>query len=340
MIAAIATAIDDNGEPDCARSIALARFLLANGCDGLNVLGTTGEATSFSLEQRRRVMSAYAASGLPLDRMMVGTGAAAIADAIALTRHAAELGFAGALVLPPFYYKGVHDDGLLAYIEAIMTATAARPIPIYLYHFPAQSGLPWHVALIRRLLDAFGERIAGLKDSSGDMAFAREAASIAPRFKVFPVDRGGAAAGPFRPVRRLHLGDRQSQRRPLRPRLPLGRCRGAGRSGRDPQAVRRQAAGRRREGAARPHPRRRAMGARGAAAVGLPRGRPRGWSAPLTRPCAPSAWLEEPAHRRANRQQHKQAALTAAPGAPISAAQGGKRLACLSRRCHLHKAVV
>jgi 4-hydroxy-tetrahydrodipicolinate synthase len=186
VIAAIATAVDGKGEPDCARSTALARFLLDTGCDGLNVLGTTGEATSFSLDQRKRVMSAYAQSGLPLDRMMVGTGASAPADAIALTKHAAELGFAGALVLPPFYYKGVHDDGLVAYIDAILTGTTAKPIPIYLYHFPAQSGLPWHVALIRRLLDTFGERIVGLKDSSGDMAYAREAAGILPRFKVFP----------------------------------------------------------------------------------------------------------------------------------------------------------
>jgi 4-hydroxy-tetrahydrodipicolinate synthase len=107
VIAAIATAVDATGEPDCARSVALARFLLARGCDGLNVLGTTGEATSFSLEQRKRVMTAYRDAGLPLDRLMVGTGAASVADAIALTRHAAELGFAGALVLPPFYYKGV-----------------------------------------------------------------------------------------------------------------------------------------------------------------------------------------------------------------------------------------
>jgi 4-hydroxy-tetrahydrodipicolinate synthase len=186
VIAAVATAVDGNGEPDSTRSVGLARFLLDNGCDGLNVLGTTGEATSFSLEQRKRVMSAYAASGLPIDRMMVGTGAAALADAITLTRHAAELGFGGALLLPPFYYKGVHDDGLVAYIETILTATTARPIPLYLYHFPAQSGLPWHIALIRRLLDAFGERIVGLKDSSGDMDFARAAASVAPRFKVFP----------------------------------------------------------------------------------------------------------------------------------------------------------
>ena len=185
-VAAIATAVDERGEPDCARSVALAGFLLAHGCDGLNVLGTTGEATSFSLEQRKRVMTAYRDAGLPLDRLMVGTGAASVADAIALTRHAAELGFAGALVLPPFYYKGVPDDGLVAYVEAIVTATAAKPIPIYLYHFPAQSGLPWHVRLVKRLIEAFGTRIVGLKDSSGDMAYAREAAALSPRFDVFP----------------------------------------------------------------------------------------------------------------------------------------------------------
>ena len=186
VIAAVATAVDASGEPDCARSTALARHLLDNGCDGLNVLGTTGEATSLSAAQRRKVMSAYCDAGLPLERMMVGTGAAALDDTIGLTRHAAELGFAGALVLPPFYYKGVPDDGLHAYIAAIVAATKHKPIPIYLYHFPAQSGLPWHVALIRRLLGAFGSRIVGLKDSSGDLGFAREAASVAAGFKVFP----------------------------------------------------------------------------------------------------------------------------------------------------------
>jgi 4-hydroxy-tetrahydrodipicolinate synthase len=148
VVAAIATAIDAAGEPDSQRSLALGRHLLANGCDGLNVLGTTGEGTSFSLTQRLRVMEAFAASGLPLDRMVVGTGAAALDDAIVLTRRAATLGFAGALVLPPFYYKGVQDDGLFAVIADIVAATAAPPIPIYLYHFPAQSGLPWHLPLI------------------------------------------------------------------------------------------------------------------------------------------------------------------------------------------------
>src|SRR6478735_7785568 len=159
VIAAIATAVGPDGAPDCGRSTALARFLLANGCDGLNVLGTTGEATSLSLDQRKSVMSAYAAAGLPMERLMVGTGAAALADAVALTRHAAALGFAGALLLPPFYYKGVPDDGLAAYIDAVVKATADKPVPIYLYHFPAQSGLPWHIALIRRLREAHGGRI-------------------------------------------------------------------------------------------------------------------------------------------------------------------------------------
>jgi 4-hydroxy-tetrahydrodipicolinate synthase len=202
VIAAVATAVDDKGEPDCTRATALARFLLDNGCDGLNVLGTTGEATSFSLEQRKRVMTAYKDNGLPLDRLMVGTGAASVADAVALTRHAAELGFAGALVLPPFYYKGVPDDGLVAYVDTIVTATAAKPIPLYLYHFPSQSGLPWHVKLVKRLIDTFGARIVGLKDSSGDMAYAREAAAIDKSFKVFPSTeavlleaRSGAFAG-------------------------------------------------------------------------------------------------------------------------------------------------
>jgi 4-hydroxy-tetrahydrodipicolinate synthase len=202
VIAAISTPVQEDGAPDTARAVKLARYLLDNGCDGLNVLGTTGEATSFSLEERKRVMTAYKYAGLPMQRLMVGTGAAAVSDAVALTRHAATLGFSGALVLPPFYYKGVPDDGLVAYIETLVQATAENPVPIYLYHFPAQSGLPWHVELIKRLRKNFEGRIVGLKDSSGDMAYARSAAAIDPSFSVFPSTeaalleaRSGAFAG-------------------------------------------------------------------------------------------------------------------------------------------------
>jgi len=202
VIAAIATPIDEAGNPDLARAVKLARFLLDNGCDGLNVLGTTGEATSFSRYERKMVMDAYKAHDLPLRRLMVGTGAAAIADAVALTQHAAMLGFAGALVLPPFYYKGAPDDGLVAYVDTIVKATADNPIPLYLYHFPAMSGIPWHVALVRRLRETHGARIVGLKDSSGDMDYARAAAAIDKDFAVFPSTeaalldaRAGAFAG-------------------------------------------------------------------------------------------------------------------------------------------------
>src|SRR5216683_1316928 len=202
VIAAVATPVGEDGAPDIKRAVNLGRYLLDNGCDGLNVLGTTGEATSFSLDERKAVMDAYKANGLPLHRLMVGTGAAAVSDAVALTRHAAELGFAGALVLPPFYYKGVPDDGLVAYIDTIVKATAQKPVPLYLYHYPQQSGLHWHAALVKRLLDTFGTRIVGLKDSSGDMNYAREAAAISKSFDVFPSTeavlldaRAGAFAG-------------------------------------------------------------------------------------------------------------------------------------------------
>ena len=147
-------------------------------------------------------MDAYKEDRLPVERLMVGTGAAAVSDAVALTRHAAQLGFGGALLLPPFYYKGAPDDGLVAYVEAILQATRDTPIPIYLYHFPAMSGLPWHITLIRRLLESFPARIAGLKDSSGDMTYARAAAALSPDFAVFPSTeaclieaRGGVFAG-------------------------------------------------------------------------------------------------------------------------------------------------
>jgi len=183
VIAAIATPVQEDGAPDLTRAIKLARFLLENGCDGLNVLGTTGEATSFSVAERLSVMKAYKENGLPLERLMVGTGAAATSDAIALTKAAQELGFGGALVLPPFYYKGVPDDGLVAYVDALVRATR---IPIYLYNYPAMSGIQWHVALLERLLKTYSSGIAGLKDSSGDMTYARATAALSSSFAVFP----------------------------------------------------------------------------------------------------------------------------------------------------------
>lgn len=201
IVAAIATPVTSALAPDHARFLALAKHLLANGCDGLNVLGTTGEATSFSLSQRKALMS-FAARELPRQRMMAGTGAASLGDAIELTRHAAELGFGAALVLPPFYYKGVSDDGVFAYIEAIVAASAERPVPLFLYHYPALSGVPYTPELTGRLIAAFPERVLGVKDSSGDLAYERLLAGRHPGFAVYPANeatllegRGGIFAG-------------------------------------------------------------------------------------------------------------------------------------------------
>lgn len=200
VIAAIATPIDGRGWPDVEQFTRLAQHLLDNGCDGLNVLGTTGEATSFSLRQRSALMEAVGESGLPLDRLLVGTGAASVNDATELTRLAGEIGFSGALMLPPFYYKDVTPDGIVRYFASVLAA-ASQPIPIYLYNFPALSGVRYDVELVRRLLAEFGDSFAGLKDSSGDMDYARALTDI-PGFDVFPSNeatlaeaRGGSFAG-------------------------------------------------------------------------------------------------------------------------------------------------
>jgi 4-hydroxy-tetrahydrodipicolinate synthase len=197
VIAAIATPVTPELSPDVPRFIRLAQHLLDNGCDGLNVLGTTGEATSFSFEQRAGVMRAASAE-LDRKRLMVGTGAASLAEATALTRLAAELGFAGALIVPPFYYKEVDPQGVFDYLAAIIAATKARPIPIYLYNFPALSGVPYTRELVARLIEAFPDRMAGLKDSSGDMPYARALAKAHPDFAVFPSTE--AALGDARDV--------------------------------------------------------------------------------------------------------------------------------------------
>ena len=185
VIAAVPTPFTSDLQPDTGRFVALAKWLLDNGCDALNVCGTTGEATSMSVAQRKALMSA-AANALPRERLMVGTGAASIADTIELTLHAGQLGFAGALLLPPFYYKNIPDEGVIGYFDLIAQMTSAHPCPMYLYHFPALAGIPFHPALVEQLRARLGHRLRGIKDSSGDMAYAREIAAQSKAFDVFP----------------------------------------------------------------------------------------------------------------------------------------------------------
>lgn len=167
--AAVLTPMKPDLSPDVALMAEHCRWLLANGCNGLGVLGTTGEANSFSLAERIAVMEGLARAGIPAARMMPGTGCAALTDSVELTRKAKALGCPGVLMLPPFYYKNPSDDGLFASFSEVIQRVGGG-IAIYLYHFPQQSAVPFSLDLIGRLMKAYPGIFKGVKDSSGDYA--------------------------------------------------------------------------------------------------------------------------------------------------------------------------
>lgn len=164
--AAVLTAMNDDLSIDLDRMAAHSRWLLANGCNGLGVLGTTGEANSLGISERMTVLEGLVARGIPAAKMMPGTGTSALTDTVALTRHAEHLGCRGALLLPPFYYKNPSDDGLLAYFTEVAQRVGGD-IKLYLYNFPQQSAVPFSVDFIARLLKACPGKYKGIKDSSG-----------------------------------------------------------------------------------------------------------------------------------------------------------------------------
>ncbi|MDO9499579.1 dihydrodipicolinate synthase family protein [Falsiroseomonas sp.] len=167
--AAALTAMTADYTPDLDRYAAHCNWLLANGCNGLGILGTTGEANSFGFTERKEILEGIIARGVPATKLMPGTGCASLADTVELTKHAKAQGCRGVLVLPPFYYKNPSDDGLFAYFSEVVNRVGGG-IAIYLYHFPQQSAVPFSLDLIGRLLKAFPGQIKGVKDSSGDYA--------------------------------------------------------------------------------------------------------------------------------------------------------------------------
>lgn len=201
VFAATLTPLDDDLSPDHRLLADHHRWLLATGCDGVAVLGTTGEATSFTVEERQSILDGLVEAGIPGTAMIAGTGCCAIPDTVRLTRHAVEAGAAGVLMLPPFYYKNVSDDGLFAaYAETIERVGDGR-LRIYLYHFPKMSGVPLSLGLIERLLKAYPGTVAGIKDSSGDWGNMAAMCRAFPGFAVFagseefllPILRAGGA---------------------------------------------------------------------------------------------------------------------------------------------------
>lgn len=167
VIAPVLTPFNDQLELDVERFIAHCRWLVDNHA-GLAIFGTNSEAASLSVGERLSLADALVEAGIPAARLMPGTGACALPDAVELTRHATRIGAAGALMLPPFYFKGVSDDGVFAYYAEIIERVGSGCVPIYLYHIPQLSQVPITLALVERLLARYPGTIAGAKDSSGD----------------------------------------------------------------------------------------------------------------------------------------------------------------------------
>ncbi len=167
VLSPVLTPFDASGRPDPGRFARHCRWLLEQDV-GLAVFGTNSEANSLTMAEKRGLLDGLLAQGIDATRLMPGTGACATPDAIELTRHAVGAGCAGVLMLPPFYYKGVSDEGLFRYFAQVIDAVADDRLRIYLYHIPPVSGVPIPLTLIERLLKTFGGIIAGTKDSSGD----------------------------------------------------------------------------------------------------------------------------------------------------------------------------
>lgn len=167
VLSPVVTPFSEDLLPDADRLARHCRWLLRNGV-GLAVFGTNSEANSLAASERIALLDRLCESDIDPGRMMPGTGCCALTDSVRLTSHAVQRGCAGVLMLPPFYYKGVSDDGLFASYAEVIERVGDDRLRIYLYHIPQVSNVPITLALIERLLKAYPRNIAGIKDSSGD----------------------------------------------------------------------------------------------------------------------------------------------------------------------------
>ena len=161
------------------------RWLMQNGCHGVVLMGTTGEANSLSVTERKELLERALSSGFPADKFIVGTGCSAFTDTLDLTLHAVNRGVRAVLVLPPFYYKKVSDEGLFSAFDTVIQRTADSRVRIILYHFPQMSGIAFPDALVRRLVKSFPSVVIGMKDSGGDFEHMERLCRTLPEFKMF-----------------------------------------------------------------------------------------------------------------------------------------------------------
>ena len=196
VLAPVVTPFRKDYSPDAARFVRHCRWLLDSGCAGLAVFGTNSEANSMSVSEKRKLLEALVAGGVPAAALMPGTGHCALSDSIEMTRAAVELGCAGVLMLPPFYYKGVSDEGLYRNFAEVIERVGDERLQLYLYHIPPVANVPITLPLIERLLSKYPGIVAGVKDSSGDWsntkamldAFARQGFDVFAGSEVFLLD--------------------------------------------------------------------------------------------------------------------------------------------------------
>ena len=170
LFPALMTPLDADGRIDREVFVAHARSLLARGCAGLTPFGSTGEGPSFSVAERCAALEALVEGGVPAANLLASTSCVAISDAIAITRHAQDLGAWGVMLMPPFYFKGVPEAGVLDFFDQVLQACADRPLRAVLYHIPQVTSVPVPHAVVSELLRRHGPRIVAIKDSAGDLA--------------------------------------------------------------------------------------------------------------------------------------------------------------------------
>jgi 4-hydroxy-tetrahydrodipicolinate synthase len=167
VLAPVVTPFKADLAPDSQRFIAHCKWLLSQNC-GLAVFGTNSEANSLSMEERAMLLDELVAAGVDPSRMMPGTGCCSIMETVKLTAQAVKHGCAGVLMLPPFYYKDVSEEGLYRYFSEVVQRVGDARLKIYLYHIPPVAVVGITRGLVERLLAAYPNAIAGMKDSSGD----------------------------------------------------------------------------------------------------------------------------------------------------------------------------
>ena len=167
VLCPVVTPFNDDLSPDADRLIRQCKWLLTQNV-GLAVFGTNSEANSLSLEEKMLLLDRLVEAGIDTNRMMPGTGCCALPETVKLTQHAVKLGCAGTLMLPPFYYKGVSDDGLFASFSEVIERVGNASLRVYLYHIPPVSQVGISLELIERLVKSYPDTVVGVKDSSGD----------------------------------------------------------------------------------------------------------------------------------------------------------------------------